>query len=756
MTATVLRDMRPRSRPDLLVGPPVLRGRAEIHPVKDPVSGRRFELRAKEHFVLSRLDGVRTLDEIGEEYARRFGARLGDTHWQQLLGLLHARRLLAGDQRPPEPAAPRPADDPAPARSTLFSGRTRLVADAGALIEGLHRRTGFARTRLFLGSLLALSTVMLVQLGTESGMLRHDLTELHRRPVLLLAVGVVLWVSLALHELAHGLVGRAFGGTVSEIGLRWRLPATYLYCLVQDVPFFARRRHQMATAAAGPAMNVVFLLPFWPVWMLLPEEDPAHYALGGMMLLGCAIAAANLLPLPPLDGYKLLGYGLGASRLATDSRTFLRESTAALFRPGEGARTYPVRARVVYAGYGLATGALTVGAAVALLGGCTWFLADHYGTLAALVPVLLLAAAVVLWRLGLAARDRAEREKAARDKASADALADDRPAAAPSARPPTQTPVHPQAREREMTSVEAAPGAAVAIEDVHKRYGPVHAVDGVSLTVRRGEFFGILGPNGAGKTTLIEMVEGLRQADSGSVTVLGSAPWPRNTALLQRMGVQTQSSAFFTRLTAMEHLRTVGMLYGLLPDAADRALRLVGLSDRPDVRVDDLSGGQRQRLAIATALIHDPELILLDEPTAALDPEARRALWGVLRTLKSEGRTIVHTTHHLDEAEALCDRVAIMAEGRIIALDSPANLIRDLKAPTRVLVPADRITVERALAIDGADAAVLDGGEVVIETRSAGRVLIAVGEIAGLDAVQTRTATLEDAYLELTGSEHRL
>ncbi|MFD9126227.1 ABC transporter ATP-binding protein [Kitasatospora sp. NPDC059571] len=294
----------------------------------------------------------------------------------------------------------------------------------------------------------------------------------------------------------------------------------------------------------------------------------------------------------------------------------------------------------------------------------------------------------------------------------------------------------------------------MVLEDVRKRYGDVQAVDGVSLTVGRGEFFGILGPNGAGKTTLVEIVEGLRRADSGTVTVLGQPPWPRNTALLARLGVQTQASAFFTRLTAREHLETVAALHGLGPGTAERGLERVGLTAKAGVRVDDLSGGQRQRLAIATALLHEPELILLDEPTAALDPEARRSLWELLRALRGEGRTIVHTTHHLDEAEALCDRVAIMARGRLAALDSPANLVRALGAPTRLLIPADRFTVEQARRIEGVERAAVQGGDLVIETRAAGRVLAAVGESVGLDAVQTRSATLEDAYLALTGSEH--
>ncbi|MFC4031055.1 ABC transporter ATP-binding protein [Streptomyces polygonati] len=295
---------------------------------------------------------------------------------------------------------------------------------------------------------------------------------------------------------------------------------------------------------------------------------------------------------------------------------------------------------------------------------------------------------------------------------------------------------------------------AVVLEGVSKRYGEVIALDGISLTVGQGEFFGILGPNGAGKTTLVEIVEGMRKADAGTITVFGQRPWPRNIALLRRMGVQTQASAFFTRLTAAEHLETVAALHGLDRGAAYRALDGVGLAGKARSRVDDLSGGQRQRLALATALVHDPDLIFLDEPTAALDPEARRALWEVLRSLRGQGRTIVCTTHYLDEAEALCDRVAIIARGALVALDAPTALIRSLAAPARLLVPAGRITPEQARAIEGVERVTVEGGEVVIETHAANRVLVAVGEYVDMDAIQTRTATLEDAYLRLTGSEH--
>ncbi|MEU3281368.1 ABC transporter ATP-binding protein [Streptomyces antibioticus] len=291
---------------------------------------------------------------------------------------------------------------------------------------------------------------------------------------------------------------------------------------------------------------------------------------------------------------------------------------------------------------------------------------------------------------------------------------------------------------------------AVEVAGVTKAYGDRRAVDGVSLTIRRGEFFGLLGPNGAGKSTLVEIMEGLRKADSGSVRVFGDSPWPRNTALLPRMGVQTQTSAFFVRLTVQEHLRTVASLFGADHAAVDATLGAVGLGGQRDVRVDNLSGGQRQRLAIASALVHGPELIFLDEPTAALDTEGRRDLWEVLRGLKAEGRTIVYTTHHLDEAEALCDRVGILVAGRLIVTDEPQRLIHTFGSGSRLLVPLGRIDEQRARELPGVDGVAVQGGHLVLETRETGRVLAALDALAGLDGVQTRTPSLEDVYLELT------
>ncbi|MFY1675707.1 MULTISPECIES: ABC transporter ATP-binding protein [unclassified Streptomyces] len=297
---------------------------------------------------------------------------------------------------------------------------------------------------------------------------------------------------------------------------------------------------------------------------------------------------------------------------------------------------------------------------------------------------------------------------------------------------------------------EPDPGAAVRVVEVSKRYGRRQALDRVTLQVARGEFLGLLGPNGAGKTTLVEIMEGLRRPDSGSVRVWDRSPWPRDTALLPRLGVQTQSSAFFVRQTAAEHLRTVAALYRVGRAAADRALESVSLTDQRDTRVENLSGGQRQRLAVASALVHEPDLLFLDEPTAALDPQARRDLWDVLRRLRQAGRTIVYTTHHLDEAEALCDRVAILVAGRVVALDSPRGLVDAAGAATSVLLPPGRMTLSEAGAIPGADRVEERGGGLVIETRASGRLLSALDALGGLEGVQTRTATLEDVYLRLT------
>ncbi|MGI5208037.1 ABC transporter ATP-binding protein [Spirillospora sp. CA-108201] len=295
----------------------------------------------------------------------------------------------------------------------------------------------------------------------------------------------------------------------------------------------------------------------------------------------------------------------------------------------------------------------------------------------------------------------------------------------------------------------------IEVTGLRKRYGDVRAVDGVTFSVEEGEFFGILGPNGAGKTTTLEIIEGLREPDEGDLTVLGMSPWPRNSKLLPRIGVQLQASSFFERLTAREQLRTFGSLYGVPAKKADAMLELVGLDDKADTRVEKLSGGQAQRLSIACALVHDPELVFLDEPTAALDPQARRNLWDVLRSINTEGRTIVLTTHYMDEAESLCDRVAIMDAGRILRLGPPAVLVRGLDAPARISVASGVLDVADARLLPGADEAEDDGVSLTISTRDPSAVVAAMAAKDALDGVQIRGATLEDVFLELTGREYR-
>jgi ABC-2 type transport system ATP-binding protein len=302
--------------------------------------------------------------------------------------------------------------------------------------------------------------------------------------------------------------------------------------------------------------------------------------------------------------------------------------------------------------------------------------------------------------------------------------------------------------------------ATIAVRDLRKTYGSLAAVDGVSFEVQPGEFFAILGPNGAGKTTTLEILEGLRKADGGTVTVLGQPPWPRNPALLPRIGVQLQASSFFEHLTAREQIRTFASLYGVGAQRADQMLDVVGMTEQANVRAEKLSGGQAQRLSIACALVHDPELVFLDEPTGALDPQARRNLWDLLRQINSDGRTVVLTTHHMDEAETLCDRVAIMDRGRILEAGPPATLVRGLDTPVRISVTSGALDAARAAELaglaGGTPADITDDGiSLTIATREPATVLAGLADRSALAGLRVQGATLEDVFLNLTGREYR-
>jgi ABC-2 type transport system ATP-binding protein len=297
--------------------------------------------------------------------------------------------------------------------------------------------------------------------------------------------------------------------------------------------------------------------------------------------------------------------------------------------------------------------------------------------------------------------------------------------------------------------------AVIEVSDIRKWYGETRAVDGVSFDVAEGEFFGILGPNGAGKTTTMEIIEGLREADAGEVRLLGENPWPRNPKILPRIGVQLQASSFFERLTAREQIRTWASLYGVPARKADRMLEVVGLDEMAATRTEKLSGGQAQRLSIACALTHDPEVVFLDEPTSGLDPQARRNLWDLLRDINSQGRTVILTTHYLDEAEILCDRVAIMDHGRILQNGPPASLVRGLDAPTRISVESGAIAETEARSLFDADEVSDDGVSLTVATRSPSTVLSTLADRNALRGLAVHGATLEDVFLNLTGREYR-
>jgi ABC-2 type transport system ATP-binding protein len=275
---------------------------------------------------------------------------------------------------------------------------------------------------------------------------------------------------------------------------------------------------------------------------------------------------------------------------------------------------------------------------------------------------------------------------------------------------------------------------AITVTGLHKSYGAYEALRGVDFEIAAGEVFGLLGPNGAGKTTTVEILEGYRQRDSGTVSVLGVDPDAAGLDWRQRIGVVLQSSAMYSNLTVAEHLDLFAGYYEQ-PREADEVIDLVGLGEKRNARVRTLSGGQKRRLDLALGLVGDPEVLFLDEPTTGFDPAARRQAWDVIRSLRTLGKTILLTTHYLDEAEQLADRVAVLREGTIVAIGRPAELSGTS--------PATEIRYRR------------DGEEFVVSTHEPTRVLHeltaqALAEGRELEGLSVRRPTLEEVYLALT------
>ena len=279
--------------------------------------------------------------------------------------------------------------------------------------------------------------------------------------------------------------------------------------------------------------------------------------------------------------------------------------------------------------------------------------------------------------------------------------------------------------------------AALDVRELRKSYGAVAAVEGVSFAVEYGEVFGLLGPNGAGKTTTVEILEGYRPRDGGDVTVLGVDPDRGGSAWRERIGVVLQASELPAALTVREVHRMFAGYYAK-PRDIDEVIGLVGLEEKSDARVKTLSGGQKRRLDLGVALVGDPELVFLDEPTTGFDPAARRTAWELVRSLRALGKTIVLTTHYLDEAQQLADRVAVLREGKIVKIGSPAELIGG--------TPRVEIRYREA------------GRDIVIETDEPTRVLAELTGAAAaagkeLEALEVVRPSLEDVYLDLIDGE---
>ncbi len=306
------------------------------------------------------------------------------------------------------------------------------------------------------------------------------------------------------------------------------------------------------------------------------------------------------------------------------------------------------------------------------------------------------------------------------------------------------------------------PQQSLVVRKLRKTFGDVVAVNGLDLEVRAGECFGLLGPNGAGKTTTIEICEGLTDADSGEVEVLGLR-WPQDAAeLRQRLGIQLQETQLSEKLTVFETIRLFRSFFRKGPAPAE-VISMVQLEEKQKARVGDLSGGQKQRLALACALVSDPDFLFLDEPTTGLDPQARRQLWDLIDLFKSSGRSILLTTHYMDEAERLCERVAIVDHGRVIALGTPRELIASIGIEHLVEFSvgiAEALDLAPLKRLDGVRDVRTENGSVLLQVTELHRAVPALLDELGrqrvpLTELRTHSASLEDVFVALTGRRLR-
>jgi ABC-2 type transport system ATP-binding protein len=299
-------------------------------------------------------------------------------------------------------------------------------------------------------------------------------------------------------------------------------------------------------------------------------------------------------------------------------------------------------------------------------------------------------------------------------------------------------------------------GPVIRVRGLTKRYGDVQAVAGIDFDVAKGEICGLLGPNGAGKTTTVEILEGLREPDGGEVSVLGVDVAREADAIKPRIGVSLQTAALYPKLTVTELIDLFRSFYPTSRPTKE-VIDALELGERHNARSQDLSGGQRQRLAVALSLVNDPELVFLDEPTTGLDPAARRSLWDIVEGLKADGRSVLLTTHYMEEAEILCDRLAIMDHGRILEMGTVEELVsKHFQERTVRFDPLDGLAREELERLPEVTSVKEDTTEVLIYTKDPGRTiggLLDLADSRGLEPqnLGIRRATLEDVFLDLTG-----
>ncbi|WP_417899727.1 ABC transporter ATP-binding protein [Bacillus haimaensis] len=304
------------------------------------------------------------------------------------------------------------------------------------------------------------------------------------------------------------------------------------------------------------------------------------------------------------------------------------------------------------------------------------------------------------------------------------------------------------------------PQEIIQVQNLVKKYGDFTAVNGIEFSVQKGEVFGLLGPNGAGKSTTLEMLVGLRKPDAGTAIVGGFNIQSELKKVKEVIGVQLQSTTLFELLTVTEILKMYASFYPKNVDIPE-LIEDMQLTDKAKSRIKGLSGGQKQRLAIALALVHDPWILFLDEPTTGLDPQARRTLWDIVLRLKERGKTVVLTTHYMDEAHVLCDRIAIMDQGRLIALDTPSLLVKRLQSDSAVEFRfpdvVEQVSFEQ---LNGVKQVGKQNDTYVLYTDDIQTTLTALIHFAAekeleLMDLQTRTATLEDVFIHMTGRRLR-